>query len=124
MLGFILLCLIVVYEVYRITYMKDYFKLTTMIRGVEGKSKGDKEYDYFQSVLKQNKRYASYIALEYFYIFILAVLIFTQYWLVTLVLTALGWIVYGMKKNDNNISINYLDSITTIAIIILAVAML
>lgn len=70
MLGFILLCLIAIYEVYRIIYMKDYFKLTTMIRGVEGKSKGDKEYDYFQSVLKQNKRYTSYIALECFYIYL------------------------------------------------------
>ena len=66
-------------------------------------------------MLAENKKYVVYIALE---------LLFTQYWLVSLVIFALGSIVYNMKKNDNSISVNCLDSITTIAIIILAVAML
>lgn len=124
MLSLILLSLIVIYEGCRIAYMKDYFNLATLIKQTKGKKEGDKEFDDFKSILSSNKKYIVYIVLEYLYLLVLVILVFTQYWLVSLVLIGLSFIVYKMKQNDNNIYLNYLDSFVTIIVIILAVAML
>ena len=124
MLGFILLGLIVAHEIYTLVNMKEYCKMSELMRLTKGRNRNDEIYIQARTDLTSNKKYATLISLSYIHLLSIITLLFTQYWLISLMLIALGFVVYKLKNDDDNNYINYLDGFTVIIVIVLGLVIL
>jgi len=118
MFPVVLLILIIAYEIFRAIKLEDYIVVNEVLKGIKNKESKDKEYVDAGELFLNNKRYFLYIGFEYLYLIILTVLLFTPYIIVALLITIQGFIVHYINKKVNK-PVTYLDSVVTIAIIIL-----
>lgn len=118
-----LLVLIIVYEIFR-AFKLDEFKLVLdTIKSLKGKERHSPEMVQAGRLFLNNKRFITYILLEYGYLLVLGILFFTQYWFVALLITLQSLIIYFINKNKNEY-ITYADSAFTILIIVLGLILI
>lgn len=123
MLSVTLFALIIVYEIYRAFKMDEFKLVLNTIKSLKGKERDSPEMIKAGKLFLDNKRFITYILFEYGYILLLGILLFTQYWLISLLIIIQSLIIYLINKNKNDY-ITYLDSAITIIIIVLGLILI
>lgn len=117
MFSVILLALIIIYEIFRAFKLDEYRLVLDTMKNLKGKERGSSEMIQAGRLFLDNKRFITYIVLEYVYLITLGILFFTQYWIIAVLITIQSLVIYLINKKKNNY-ITYVDSVITILIIV------
>lgn len=123
MIPIVLLGLIMAYEIFRLVKLDEYLVVTNTLESLKGKKKGSKEFVSAGNLFLENKRYISYVLSEYTYLIVLVCLLFTQYWLIALLITIEGVVVHCINM-DKSKSIIFIDTAITILIVIVGLILI
>ena len=119
----VVLVSIIFYEVFRLFTFESYTKTLNQLKRFKG-VKDDSERKFIASEVVKEGFHFKYIVFEIIYTVVLFILLFTQYWLVALLIIlqslVLSTIVY--KGKDRSFDSSIADSIITIVIIIIGLA--
>lgn len=123
MLSVTLLVLIIAYEIFRAFKLDEFKLILNTIKSLKGKERHSPEMVQAGQLFLNNKRFVAYVLFEYGYLLVIGILLFTQYWLIALLITLQSLVVYFINKNKNEY-ITYGDSAITILIIVLGLILI
>lgn len=124
MIGVILLISIAVHELYLLLNMKKYKEMEQLLNLSKERNEDNNIFIKADIDISTNSPYFSMYILGFIRFLVIISLLFTQYWLIALVLIVLGFIVYRIKKSEDNIYVNYLGRFSIIITIILGLIMI